>query len=186
MKATKQLHQSIIKACKKNDARAQMKLYDLYCHGMYTVTKRYIKDPCDAQDVMQDAFIKAFKKITFYKEEVAFGAWLKKIVINQSIDWLRKKRLDMVSMEEELVKEIEGTMEETEDWEVTPSITYEEIVSSIDKLKEKYRVVLTLYLLEGYDHKEIAQILGITEVASRTHLRRGKQQVKQYLNPTIL
>ncbi|CAM1372930.1 RNA polymerase sigma factor [Tenacibaculum xiamenense] len=176
MRVTKQLHQPIIEACKLNDAKAQMQLYDLYCDAMYTVALRYVKDTYEAEDVMQDAFIKAFKKINLYKEEVAFGAWLKKIVINQSIDWLKKKKLAVVPINEEIT-----TIIEDDDWQVTSKVGYDEIVGSINKLKEKYRLVLTLYLLEGYDHNEISQILGISEVTSRTHLMRGKKQVQEHL-----
>ncbi|WP_435262270.1 RNA polymerase sigma factor [Tenacibaculum sp. nBUS_03] len=176
MKAIKQLHQSIIEACKQNNAKAQMQLYDLYYQAMYTVALRYVKNSFEAEDVMQDAFIKAFKKIHLYKEEVAFGAWLKRIVINQSIDWLKKRKLTLVSINEEVT-----LIEENDDWNVGATISYDDIVSSIDKLKEKYRVVLSLYLLEGYDHKEISQILEISEVTSRTHLMRGKKMVKQQL-----
>ena len=176
MKSTKQLHRSVIEACKKNDAKAQMQLYDLYCEAMYTVALRYVKDSFIAEDVMQEAFIKAFKKIELYREEVTFGVWLKKITINQSIDWLKKKKLSLVSINEETTSIVDE-----DDWNVAPSITYEEIVKSIQQLKEKYRLVLTLFLLEGYDHKEISQILGITEVTSRTHLMRGKKLVQEEL-----
>lgn len=176
MKAIKQLHQSIIEACKQNNAKAQMQLYDLYYQAMYTVALRYVKNSFEAEDIMQDAFIKAFKKIHLYKEEVAFGAWLKRIVINQSIDWLKKRKLTLISINEEVT-----LIEENDDWNVRATISYDDIVSSIDKLKEKYRVVLSLYLLEGYDHKEISQILEISEVTSRTHLMRGKKMVKEQL-----
>ncbi|CAL2078301.1 RNA polymerase sigma factor [Tenacibaculum sp. 190524A02b] len=177
MKSTKKLHIAIIKACKNNDAKAQMQLYDLYCDAMFNVALRYVKDAHDAEDVMQDAFIKAFKKIDLYKEEVAFGAWLKRIVINQSIDWLKKKKLEVVSLNEEIT----GAIIEEDNWKVASNITYEDIVCCIEKLKEKYRVVLSLYLLEGYDHKEISEILGISEVTSRTHLMRGRKQVQEHL-----
>lgn len=176
MRATKQLHQPIIEACKRNDAKAQMQLYDLYSQAMFTIALRYVKDTYEAEDVMQDAFIKAFKKIDTYKEEVAFGAWLKRIVINQSIDWLKKKKLTVISMNEEIT-----SITEESDWEVASGITYESIVGCIEKLSEKYRIVLTLYLLEGYDHTEIGQILGISEATSRTHLMRGKKQVQEQL-----
>lgn len=180
MKPTKQLHHSVIEACKINDAKAQMQLYDLYCDAMFNVALRYVKDSFVAEDVMQDAFVKAFKNIHSYKEEVAFGAWLKRIVINQSIDWLKKKKLELISINEEITSSIV----EEDDWCVASTISYQEIVSCIQKLKEKYRVVLTLFLLEGYDHKEISEILGISEVTSRTHLMRGKKQVQEHLKTT--
>lgn len=176
MKSTKQLHQSVIDACKNNDAKAQMQLYDLYCDAMYTVALRYVKDSFIAEDVMQEAFIKAFKNIDSYKEGVAFGAWLKRIVINQSIDYLKKKKLELVSINEEIT-----TVADDDDWNVASTISYQDIVNCIQQLKEKYRVVLTLFLLEGYDHGEISQILGISEVSSRTHLLRGKRQVQEQL-----
>ncbi|MDO6674785.1 RNA polymerase sigma factor [Tenacibaculum sp. 1B UA] len=176
MKSTKQLHQSVIDACKNNDAKAQMQLYDLYCDAMCTVAFRYVKDSFIAEDVMQEAFIKAFKNIDSYKEGVAFGAWLKRIVINQSIDYLKKKKLELVSINEEIT-----TVVDDDNWNVAATISHQDIVNCIQQLKEKYRVVLTLFLLEGYDHGEISQILGISEVSSRTHLLRGKRQVQEQL-----
>ena len=156
-----------------------MQLYDVYCDAMFTVAVRYVKDSFIAEDVMQEAFIKAFKNIKTYKEEVAFGAWLKRIVINQSIDWLKKRKLELVSINEEVT-----TIADEDNWNVAPTISYEEIVGCIQKLKDKYRIVLTLFLLEGYDHGEISQILGISEATSRTHLLRGKKKVKEQLKVT--
>ncbi|WNW02120.1 sigma-70 family RNA polymerase sigma factor [Tenacibaculum sp. HL-MS23] len=176
MKSTKQLHQSIINACKNNDAKAQMQLYDLYCEAMLTVANRYVKDTFIAEDIMQEAFIKAFKNMKMYKEEVAFGAWLKRIVINQSIDWLKKKKLEFVAINEETTK-----ITADDNWEVETVISYQEIINCIQKLKDKYSVVLTLFLLEGYDHGEISEILGISESTSRTHLLRGKKKVQEQL-----
>lgn len=175
MSKTKQLHQDIIDDCKRNDARAQMKLYNLYCKAMFLVAKRYVKDDMVAEDVMQDAFIKAFKKLHLYKEEVPFGAWLKRIVINQSIDELKKRKLEIVSMNSELLEKQE------ENWTVDDRVSVQQVVGCINSLKEKYRVVVSLYLLEGYDHQEISQILGITEVTSRTHLLRGKKMIQENL-----
>lgn len=177
MKSTKQLHHSIIEDCKRNDAKAQMQLYDLYCNAMFTVAKRYVKDNFTAEDVMQDAFIKAFKNIRSYKGEVAFGAWLKRIVINQSIDWLKKKKLAIVSINEEIT----NVVEDDNNWQVEETIKHSDIINCINHLKEKYRVVLQLFLLEGYDHSEISEILGISQVTSRTHLLRGKKIVQEQL-----
>lgn len=179
MKPTKQLHQTIINQCKKNDAKAQMHLYNLYCKAMFLIAYRYVKDRFLAEDVMQDAFIKAFKNIESYKNEVAFGAWLKRIVINQSIDELKKNKLDLVAINEEIT-----TIKEDDNWQVECDISVDEIVAKIKKLKEKYRLVLSLYLLEGYDHQEIAEILNITENTSRTNLLRGKKLLREHLKDT--
>ena len=153
-----------------------MQLYNLYCKGMFMVSYRYVKDKCIAEDVMQDAFLKAFKNIEKYKNEVAFGAWLKRIVINQSIDHLKKKKLELVSINEEITTKIED-----DNWQIENTISVDTIVEKINTLKEKYRLVLSLYLLEGYDHQEIAQVLNITENTSRTHLLRGKKILKEQL-----
>ncbi|WP_397446969.1 RNA polymerase sigma factor [Polaribacter sp. R77954] len=179
MQPTKQLHQNIIDQCKHNNAKAQMQLYNLYCKAMFVVALRYVKDKFVAEDVMQDAFIKAFKNIDAYKNEVAFGAWLKRIVINQSIDCLKKKKLELVSINEEVTEIITD-----EDWNVASEISIELIIEKMNALKDKYRLVLTLYLLEGYDHQEIAQILNITENTSRTQLLRGKKILKEQLKNT--
>ncbi|TDQ27920.1 RNA polymerase sigma factor [Tenacibaculum caenipelagi] len=178
MKSTKQIHQPVIDACRNNDAKAQMQLYDLYCDAMFTVALRYVKDSFTAEDVVQEAFIKAFKNIDSYKEEVTFGAWLKRIVINQSIDYLKKRKLELISLNEETTTLVD---DDHDNWNVASTISYQDIVNCIQQLKEKYRIVLTLFLLEGYDHGEISQILGISEVSSRTHLLRGKKQVQEQL-----
>lgn len=179
MKPTKQLNQKLINDCKNNNAKAQMQLYKGYCKAMFLVAKRYVKDQFLAEDIMQEAFIKAFKNIHNYKGEVAFGAWLKKIVINQSIDELKKRKLLVSPINEEVLQVVyDGN------WEVEEDVTAKMVLEAIQQQKEKYRLVLTLYLMEGYDHKEISQILTITEVASRTNLMRGKKLVKEYLKIT--
>lgn len=156
-----------------------MQLYNLYGKAMFLIAYRYVKDQFIAEDVMQDAFIKAFKNIDNYKNEVAFGAWLKRIVINQSIDQLKKKKLDLVVINEEIT-----TNREDNNWHVECDISVAEIVEKIKLLKEKYRLVLSLYLLEGYDHQEIAQVLNITENTSRTNLLRGKKLLREQLKDT--
>ncbi len=166
----------IINQCRDNNAKAQMQLYNLYCKAMFVVANRYVNDSFLAEDIMQESFIKAFKSIDRYKNEVPFGAWLKRIVINQSIDALKKKKLELISMNEETLRVVDD-----EDWTVDESITVDEVKSAINDLKEKYRLVLSLYLFEGYDHDEISQILGITSNTSRTHLLRGKRILKEKL-----
>ncbi len=174
-----QPHQTIIDQCRLNSAKAQMQLYNLYCQAMFVIANRYVNDSFLAEDVMQEAFIKAFKNIKSYRNEVPFGAWLKKIVINQSIDALKKKKLELISMNEETLRVVDD-----EDWKVDSTITVNDIKSAMEDIKEKYRLVLSLYLFEGYDHEEISQILGISSNTSRTHLLRGKRILKEKLKST--
>jgi len=175
----KNLQAHLIDKCKNNETLAQMQLYDLYCKAMYNTACNYIKDDVIAQDIMQEAFLKAFVKIESFTAEASFGSWLKRIVINQCIDYLKKKRIELVSIEEK-----ELTIADDGDWTVKEEVSVNVVISAINSLPEKYKVVLNLYLIEGYDHQEIAKVLNITEVNSRSQLMRGKNklrgQLKQY------
>ncbi|NND63115.1 MAG: sigma-70 family RNA polymerase sigma factor [Flavobacteriaceae bacterium] len=153
-----------------------MALYKQYCDGMFIVAQRYMKDAAAAEDAMQDAFIKAFSKLHQYKGDVTFGAWLKRIVINTCLDAIKAKKMEMYPINEEVL----GKVDE-EDWMVSDEVSTTEIADAIEKLDDPYRIVVQLYLLEGYDHKEITQILGISESASRTNLYRGKNKLKETL-----
>lgn len=169
----------IIEQCKSNNRKAQLKLYNQYCNGMFIVAKRFVNDDFDAEDIVQEAFIKAFTKLHQYKAEVTFGSWLKRIVINTCIDYLKSKKQFLYELDEVHLKVVDTSFED--EWLVDDALTVEDVKTAILNLPEKYRYVVMLYLIEGYDHKEIAQILCITEVASRTQLSRGKTQLKQAL-----
>jgi RNA polymerase sigma-70 factor (ECF subfamily) len=169
----------IIEKCKQNNRKAQLQLYNQYCDGMYIVAKRFLKDTADAEDVVQEAFIKAFTKLHQYQSEVTFGAWLKRIVVNKSIDFLKSKKQELVDLEEVHLKVIDTTIDDK--WLVDDAITLDEVKIAIDKLPEKYQYVVMLYLIEGYDHQEISEILNISEVASRTQLSRGKVKLQELL-----
>lgn len=171
----------IIEQCKQNDRTAQLKLYNQYCDGMFAVAMRFVKDSMEAEDIVQEAFIKAFAKLNQYKAEVTFGAWLKRIVINKSIDCLKSKKQHLQELEEVHLKVVDDNYQN--EWLVEDSITLDEIKLAIQKLPDKYRYVVMLYLVEGYDHQEISEILDITEVASRTQLSRGKSKLKEQLAP---
>ncbi|MFD0991607.1 RNA polymerase sigma factor [Tenacibaculum geojense] len=178
MKPIKQIHNKLIQKCKKHNEKAQLQLYKAYCNAMYAVACRYMKDSVLAEDVMQDAFVKAFKSIHTYKEEVAFGAWLKRIVINTCIDELKKNKPVLVAINEEVITD---EVLEDNSWQVDEAVTVSMIKKAIDNLPPKYSVVLNLYLIEGYDHNEIAEIINITPVTSRTQLLRGKKIIKETL-----
>ncbi|PIA78031.1 RNA polymerase subunit sigma-70 [Gaetbulibacter sp. 4G1] len=169
----------IIEQCKQNNRKAQLQLYNQYCNGMYIVANRFLKDASDAEDVVQEAFIKAFSKLDQYKAEVTFGAWLKRIVINKSIDFLKSKKQRLVELDEVHLKVIDT--EDDDKWLVEDAITLNDVKSAINNLPDKYQYVVMLYLIEGYDHQEISEILNISEVASRTQLSRGKVKLQEQL-----
>ncbi|SHH37717.1 RNA polymerase sigma factor [Winogradskyella jejuensis] len=170
----------IIEKCRQNDRKAQLKLYNQYCNGMLVVAQRFVKNTMEAEDVVQESFIKAFEKLEQYKAEVTFGAWLKRIVINKSIDLLKSKKQRLVDLEEVQLKVVDANYDE--DWSVNSSVTVDDVKIAIQQLPEKYKYVVMLYLVEGYDHQEISEILNISEIASRTQLSRGKGKLKELLN----
>ncbi len=176
MNQAKYLQTSLILKCKQNDPRAQLQLYDRYCHAMYATAFNFVKQEAVAEDMMQEAFIKAFQKIENFDAKVSFGAWLKRIVINQCLDWLKKRKLRIVSIDNEHV-----SITDEDDWNVENTITVHQIHKTIEELPDKYKIVLKLFLLEGFDHQEISQILNITEVSSRSQVFRGKNKLKELL-----
>lgn len=171
------IQHQLIEACKQNDRRAQLKLYNKYCDGMFYVALRFLKDRFEAEDAMQEAFIRAFAKLHQFTGEVSFGAWLKKIVINKCIDKLKAKKLELVAINEQVL----STVDEDDNWQVEEDVSLEKIKKCIDQLPEKYKYPLMLFLMEGYDHEEISEILNITHVASRTLVHRGKKKLQEEL-----
>lgn len=171
------LQHRLIEECRQNNRRAQFKLYDQYCQGMYCVASRFIKDPYEAEDAMQEAFIKAFQKLHQFNGEVTFGAWLKRIVINKCLDKLKAKKLELLAINEQVL----ATVEDEDDWIVENDVGIKEVKSVIENLPEKYKYPLMLFLIEGYDHEEIAEILDISQVASRTLVHRGKKKLQDEL-----
>ena len=153
-----------------------MQLYRKYCDGMFCVAMRFLKNADDAEDVLQEAFIKAFQKLDQFSGQVTFGAWLKRIVVNGCIDFLKSKKQRTVELDESYMH-----VADEGDWKVNDGVDLEEVKKSIELLPEKYRYVVQLYLIEGYDHSEISEILQINETASRTRLLRGKGKLKELL-----
>ncbi len=140
---------------------------------MYSVSLRIVNDEGEAEDIMQESFLKAFKKIDTYKGEVSIGAWLKKIVVNRSLDHLKKKRVQF--------EEVNPRLQLPDDNEEYREVNVEHIKRAIMSLPDGYRVILSLHLIEGYDHDEISQILGISNSASRTQYSRAKTKLKELL-----
>tara|TARA_R100000935_G_scaffold49705_1_gene75183 strand:+ start:541 stop:1089 length:549 start_codon:yes stop_codon:yes gene_type:complete len=172
------LKHQLIEDCLANNRKAQLELYNSYCDGMFIVASRFLRNSAEAEDAMQEAFVKAFSKLHQYSGEVTFGAWLKKIVINKCLDELKAKKLEYVAMNEQFLEKVE---DESNDWQVDDEIGIEDVKTEIQELPEKYKYPLMLFLIEGYDHEEISEILKITQVASRTLVHRGKQKLQEKL-----
>jgi RNA polymerase sigma-70 factor (ECF subfamily) len=158
----------------EGDKKAQFDIYRLYYKSMYNSSLRIVGIPEEAEDIMQESFLTAFRKLKTYSGDVSFGAWLKKIVINRSLDALRKRKV----LFEELHAELPVVSEPEPEVEL---IAVEEVKSAINSLSDGYRTILSLILLEGYDHEEVSEILGIKNVTSRTQFSRARQRLREIL-----
>ena len=168
-------HVSLVNDCRAGSRNAQFELYKLYATAMYNIALRIVNDDAEAEDVLQEAFLDAFNRIADFRQETTFGLWLKQIVINRAINYLRKRKAEFVSLEE-----VEIAEEPANDYEET-TLKVEEIKVAMNELPDGYRTVLTLYLFEGYDHEEIAHILKITENTSRSQYMRAKRKLNSLL-----
>ena len=171
-------HFNLVVECKQGSKKACYELYRLYAKAMLNVAFRIVGDSAEAEDVLQEAFLDAFNKIKDFRQDTTFGLWIKQIVVNRSINLLRKRRLELVELEGEQIENI-AEQEFEDDEEVHYKV--EIVKGAIKQLPEGYRLVITLYLLEGYDHEEIAQILKITENTSRTQFMRAKRKLVEIL-----
>lgn len=175
MEVNLNIHQSIIDRCKSGESSAYYELYTLYSKAMFNVTLRIVGRHDEAEDVLQDAFVSAFSHINSFKGTSTFGAWLKRIVVNKAISYIHKNRVEVVDIDEHPVDAIP----DSDDGETTYDV--EGVKWALNKLPEGYRVVFSLYLLEGYDHKEIAGILNITESTSKSQYNRAKKKLREIL-----
>jgi RNA polymerase sigma factor (sigma-70 family) len=167
----------LIKRCKQGDRQACYLLYDSYSRSMYNIAYRIVGSTEEAQDVVQEAFVSAFKNLVHYRGDSTFGAWLKRIVVNKAINQIKKRRTERLPEDDRWDVKDEEPVDELEKF----PFTVEKVKSSIRLLPEGYRLVLTLYLMEGYDHSEIAEILGITESTSKSQFNRSKKKLIELL-----
>ncbi|WP_264563439.1 RNA polymerase sigma factor [Flavobacterium sp. N3904] len=159
-----------IKRCAENDREAQLKLYQLFSPVLYGLCLKYMRNEDDAKDVFQEAFVIAFQKIGQYKFEGSFEGWIKRIFINKLLETLKKKKkdilfLDIYDIDEEVSDEDELVME---------PIPQEKLLEYIQELPDQYRMVFNLFVFEKMKHKEIAELLQITEGTSKSNLNRAK------------
>ena len=140
---------------------------------MFNTSLRIVNDTAEAEDIMQESFLEAFQHLPSYNGAGSFGSWLKRIVVNRSLDWLRKRK-ENVSIDG-IDIDIPEIREENREEEILFQVS--EVKKAISKLPGEYRVVLSLFLLEGYDHEEIAQVLNISNQLSRTRYSRARQKL---------
>ena len=152
-------------------------LYDRYAKAMYNTALRITANKADAEDVLQESFTDAFLQLRSFENRASFGAWLKQIVVFKSVALLKKRRLIFTEIEQETEELVEEIVQDEQELEFTVA----GIKKAMHELPNGYRTVLSLYLLEGYDHEEIADILQISHSTARTQYKRGKQKLLQLL-----
>lgn len=173
------IHKELVEACAQNDSKAQLKIYDLYYKAMFNTSLRIVSDTYLAEDIMQDSFIDAFAKLNTFEWRSSFGSWLKRIVINKSLDSIRSK-VNLVPISDE-VPEI------SDDYDVDyedVDCKVKEIKVALKLLSENNKIILILHLFEGYDHQEISQILGISYNNVRVRYIRAKRKLIEQITKT--
>ncbi|MCC7318934.1 MAG: sigma-70 family RNA polymerase sigma factor [Bacteroidales bacterium] len=171
-------HHELIKACLRNDRKAQQQLYQLYAKAMLNVGFRMLHSREDAEDVLQEAFTDAFRRLSSFRFESTFGAWLKRIVINRCINQLRKKKADL-----QFIDDMQLFANRPEDEYEPAELSIDSVKKAMQDLPSGSRIIFSLYLLEGYDHQEISEILNISVSNSKTQYMRAKHRVKELLIP---
>lgn len=170
--------ESLLDGCRRGDRSAQYEIYKLYSKAMYNTAWRILNEEAAAEDVLQDAFLEAFTGLQQFRGESTFGAWLKRIVVNKSINALKRRKWTPVENEE---LDLLAGGEDPPPFPDEVPLSMSEILSAVEQLPEGYRIVFSMYLIEGYDHEEIANFLGISVSGSKSQLNRAKLKLQKIL-----
>lgn len=167
--------EELIKGCKRGDRTAQKRLYDTYSAKMYALSYRYVKDSMEAEDVLVKAFTKILDRIDQFKGAGSFEGWIRRVVVNEALTYLRRSR----SMY--LEAELEAAEREPDYQNISDHLEAEDLLNMIQELPSGYRIVFNLYAIDGYSHKEIADQLGISENTSKSQLSRARTYLQKLL-----
>jgi RNA polymerase sigma-70 factor (ECF subfamily) len=169
-------HKELVEKSKLGNRKAQYKLYEFYVDAMFNIGIRMLKSKEDAEDVVQESFINAFKSLNSFNYESSFGAWLKRIVVNNCINFLKLKKIPITEIE---THEFYLTNEELPE---INELEIQKVKKGIDLLPNGFQQIINLYLIEGYDHNEIAEILNITTSTSKSQYHRAKKKLIEIIN----
>jgi len=172
------LETELIHACKKQNAKAQRILYDKYASYMLGLCKRYVRGELEAEDVMIGGFMKVFSKIDLFEGKGSFEGWMKRIMINESLGYIRKNKAMY------LETDIEAADKEPELDKLSTALEAKDLLKMINELPSGYRTIFNLYAIEGYSHKEIGELLGINENTSKSQLSRARMHLQRKLLET--
>ena len=165
----------LIEGCKQKERAAQKALYEHMAGKMFAVCCRYVKDRMEAEDVLVTSFMKVFERIDQFKNEGSFEGWVRKVVVNESLSYLRKNKSMYVETE------IETADQEPDLGRVDNHLEAEDLLKMVSELPSGYRIVFNMYAIDGYSHKEIADFLGISENTSKSQLSRARSHLQSRL-----
>ena len=176
---------TLLKSCIQGKQSAQLEVYNRYYKAMYNTAFRIVKHSAEAEDVMQESFLNAFTKLHTFKGEVAFGAWLKRIVINNSIHHYKKQQKRIAVDLDEIMYKVEDNDEVDLNQDGFTELKAQKVMETMKSLKDNYKVSLTLHLIEGYDYEEISEIMNISYANCRTTISRAKESLRKKLTLSI-
>ncbi|MFC0185104.1 RNA polymerase sigma-70 factor, ECF subfamily [Pseudarcicella hirudinis] len=167
----------IVKACQQGDPKAQRRLYEKYSSKMMAVCYRYTSDEFDAEEVLIQGFMKVFEKVGTFKSEGSFEGWIRRIMVNEALMFLRQKKNFEISYDKILY--------EPEPEQFKTDLEVQDLLKLIEELPPGYRTVFNLYAIEGYSHAEIAKLLGITESTSKSQLSRARVLLQEKMHKKV-
>lgn len=172
------IHKDLIEHSKAGDSGAQHKLYRLYAKAMFNIAMRMMNSREEAEDMLQDSFVDAFARLSSFRYESTFGSWLKRIVVNKCLNEIKRKKAELYFFDDMSMFDHE---EEINDEGYEKNLNVENIRKAMELLPNGARMIFSLYLLEGYDHVEISQILNISESNSKSQYMRARRKIKELL-----
>ncbi|MEN1785826.1 MAG: RNA polymerase sigma factor [Bacteroidota bacterium] len=172
---------ALLQQCLEGSQSAQLAIYNRYYKAMYNTAFRIVKHTAEAEDIMQESFLSAFTKLASFKGEVTFGAWLKRIVVNNSIYHYRKQQKNSTADLDDVLYKVEDNDGVVPDAHGDTELKAQKVMETMKSLKDNYRISLTLHLIEGYDYEEICQIMDISYANCRTTISRAKENLRKKL-----
>ncbi len=170
------IHRDIIELSKAGNGAAQYRLYKLYAKAMFNIAYRMMNNREEAEDMLQESFSHAFAKLKSFRYESSFGSWIKRIVINHCLNEIKRRKADL-----QFFDDMSAFNENIEDEGYESGLSVDNVRKSMEFLPSGSKMIFSLYLLEGYDHREISQILNISESNSKSQYMRAKRKVKEVL-----
>ncbi len=184
MSLTSQNINTLLVLCQKGNQLAQLEVYNRYQHAMYNVSLRIVKDTAEAEDIMQESFLTAFNKLDSFKGDATFGAWLKRIVINNSLTQYRKSSR-FITVSDDIITEEMTIPEDGIAEEDYSAIKVGKLMQCMEELHDTYQCILNLHFIEGYDYEEICEIMDLSYANCRTLISRAKESLRKKLTSTV-